>query len=102
MKSKIFIFRLLTILLISLSIIFIYFGFQKAKEIKNKENDVPWLIKKYSFENLKKAYPNWSDTDLYEFMKENSAWPTVYEPFTGLSIVKKKGNLYKLERTVFA
>ena len=55
----------------------------------NKEE--PGIIREYGFENLKKAYPNWQENDLYELLKETSDWPMVYEPFTCMAHAEKKG-----------
>ncbi len=65
--------------------------FKYTLKLQKDATKEPWLIKKYGFENLKKAYPNWDDASLFELLKETSDWPMIYEPFTGISHAEKTG-----------
>jgi len=41
-----------------------------------------WLIEKYGFDVLKRAYPSWDERELRGFLHETSHWESEYEPFT--------------------
>ena len=65
-----------------------------------RKSHVPNLVRTYGWERLRAAYPQWTDEDLWQLLRESS-WIYDFEPFTQLRVRPVAGRFVTIDPAGF-